>query len=79
MTQDERIAALEARLLAVEDRNAIENLMALYLDASDGGWNGPSHDGQRVETLFARRGVGVQGRGESRGQGRDPSALGTVA
>lgn len=40
---EERLAALEARLLELEDVRAIEALAARYHSLCDGGWDGPSH------------------------------------
>lgn len=54
---EDRLSRLEARLEGLEDANAISNLMARYLDTSDGGWNGPSHNGAEVGKLFTEDAV----------------------
>lgn len=51
-TDNSPLSDMETRLRVLEDINAINTLMATYLDASDGGWSGPSHDGASVEMLF---------------------------
>ncbi len=57
MTNEDRLEALEKRLRAVEDVREIQNLMARYLNASDGGWDRVSHDGDVVAPMFAEDGV----------------------
>jgi hypothetical protein len=50
-----------------EDRHAIADLKARYVDAADGGWTGePAHDGETIASLFVEDGVweaGAMGRG----------------
>jgi hypothetical protein len=57
----------ETRLQRLEDRHAIANLKARYVDAADGGWTGESaHDGDTIASLFVEEGVwdaGEMGRG----------------
>ncbi len=57
----------EERIQLQEDRNAIGDLKARYVDAADGGWTGePAHDGDTIASLFVEDGVwdaGVMGRG----------------
>jgi len=41
-----------------EDRHAIADLKARYVDAADGGWTGePAHDGDAIASLFVEDGV----------------------
>ena len=48
----------EERLQLQEDRHAIANLKACYVDAADGGWTGePAHDGDTIASLFVEDGV----------------------
>lgn len=51
-TYSNKIAALERRLQALEDINAITALKAAYCDAMDGGWDRPAHDADRAIALF---------------------------
>jgi hypothetical protein len=57
----------ETRLQRLEDRQAIANLKARYVDAADGGWTGErAHDGDTIASLFVEDGVwdaGEMGRG----------------
>jgi hypothetical protein len=57
----------EDRIRRQEDRHAIANLKARYIDAADGGWTGePAHDGDTIASLFVEDGVwdaGDMGRG----------------
>ena len=48
----------EDRLQLQEDRHAIADLKARYVDAADGGWTGePAHDGDTIASLFVEDGV----------------------
>ena len=49
--------SIEDRLRAMEDVVEIANLKARYTNASDGGWNRPSHNADAVAALFAEDGV----------------------
>jgi hypothetical protein len=57
----------DTRLQRLEDRCAIADLKARYVDAADGGWTGePAHDGDTIASLFVEDGVwdaGEMGRG----------------
>jgi hypothetical protein len=60
---------IEERLQRIEDVQAIAELKAAYCNAADGGWNRPTHDSDRVASLFVEDGVwesGKSGRGEGR-------------
>jgi hypothetical protein len=51
-------SALEQRVQALEDRNAIADLQARYVNYNDGGWSGPTHQSPRaVADLFIADGV----------------------
>ncbi len=48
----------EERLQLQEDRHAIADLKARYVDAADGGWTGePAHDGDTIASLFVEEGI----------------------
>ncbi|RYD89387.1 MAG: nuclear transport factor 2 family protein [Sphingomonadales bacterium] len=49
--------SIEARLQALEDHIAIQNLKSRYFDACDGGWNRPSHDVDKILACFTTDGV----------------------
>ena len=52
----------EDRLQLQEDRHAIADLKARYVDAADGGWTGePAHDGDTIASLFVEDGVWAAG------------------
>jgi SnoaL-like domain len=60
---------VEQRLQILEDIQAITELKASYCNAADGGWDRPSHDADKVASLFVEGGVwdaGEIGRGEGR-------------
>jgi hypothetical protein len=61
--------ALEQRIQAIEDVQAIGELKAAYCNAADGGWDRPTHDGDKVAALFTEDGVWDAGR-TGRGEGR---------
>ena len=44
--------SLEARLQALGAVQAIGELKADYCNAADGGWGRPTHDADRVASLF---------------------------
>jgi len=52
-----RLETLERRALLAEDVLAIQNLMADYSNAADGGWNRATHDPDRVAALFTEDGI----------------------
>jgi ketosteroid isomerase-like protein len=53
-----RVAALEARLTALEDAREIERLASTYHALCDGGWAGPSHaDPDALADLWTPDGV----------------------
>jgi hypothetical protein len=58
---------IDERWTRQEDRHAIADLKARYLDAADGGWTGePAHDGDTIASLFIEDGVwdgGAMGQG----------------
>lgn len=60
---------IEERLRAVEDRFAIINLKAEYWNCCDGGWDRPSHNGDKVATLFTEDGIWEIGSGQVSGTG----------
>jgi SnoaL-like domain len=47
---------LDERMRAIEDIREIMNLKARYLNASDGGWNRPSHDADALASMFTKDG-----------------------
>jgi SnoaL-like domain len=52
--------SLEQRVQALEDRNAIADLQARYVNFNDGGWNGPTHRfPEAVAELFTPDGVWI--------------------
>lgn len=60
---------LEPRIQILEDIQEISVLKASYCNAADGGWDRPSHDADKVASLFVEDGVwdaGAIGRGEGR-------------
>jgi len=46
------MADIESRLLSLEDKNAIEVLMATLCDAADGGWDRAPYDVRAMTELF---------------------------
>ena len=77
-TIEARLEALERRAQLAEDVLAIQNLMASYADAADGGWNRATHDPERVAALFTEDGVWEGDKGgkvEGRAAIRDLFAL----
>jgi hypothetical protein len=60
---------IEARLKELEDVRAICELKARYCNAADGGWDGPTHDGEAVAALFVEDGA-FEGRRHGAAVGR---------
>lgn len=64
--------SLEERIQRIEDREAIADLQARYINYNDGGWAGPTHRRPAaVAALFVKDGVWQGPMGSVRVQGPD--------